>query len=272
MSFEPNGIITLTTDFGTRDGYVGAMKGVMLSAAPTVRLVDIAHDLPPQGVVAAARVLRAACPRFPTGTVHLAVIDPGVGTNRAAIVARAGGHVLVGPDNGLLMPALTALGGPIRAWRINHHRYLAHKPSATFHGRDIFAPTAAALAAGNLRLVTVGEDIRPKDLLLPGPQAIDGGLQAIITSTDRFGNLISNVTSADLTALAADHQLRIELADGRQLRMVRTYAEANPGESVALLGSDGDLEIATPNSSAATTLGLGPGDEIRIRTSPAETQ
>ncbi len=264
MSFEPNGIVTLTTDFGTRDGYVGAMKGAMLSISQRVKLVDIAHDLPAQGIVAAAMALRAACPRFPTGTVHLAVIDPGVGTARAAIVARAGGHAFVGPDNGVLMPALSALGGQIRAWRIAEHRYLARDRSATFHGRDIFAPTAAALAAGHLRLVTVGDDIEPQPLALPRPKAIENGLRAVITTTDRFGNLVTCATSADVASLPASGPLHVTLADGRALRYVRTYGEANPGETIALLGSDGDLEIAVRDGSAAATLGLGPGDTVDI--------
>ena len=264
MSFEPNGIVTLTTDFGTRDGYVGAMKGAMLSAAPGVRLIDLAHDLPAQGVVAAAMALRAACPRFPVGTVHLAVIDPGVGTERAAMVARAGGHAFVGPDNGLLMPALLAVGGPIDAWRIAEHRYLDHHRSATFHGRDLFGPTAAALAAGNLRIVTVGESISPMPLSLPQPRQVVGGLEAVVTTVDRFGNLLTCANASDLAALTGEGDVHAELTDGRSLRFVLTYGEANPGETVALIGSDGDVEIAVRNGSAAANLGLGPGDTVRL--------
>ncbi len=266
MSFEPNGILTLTTDFGSRDGYVGAMKGAVLSIERRLDLVDIAHDLPAQGVVAAAIALRTACPRFPRGTVHLAVIDPGVGTDRAAIVAVAGGHLFVGPDNGLLMPALKALGGPIRAWRIGEHRYLARDRSATFHGRDIFAPTAAAFAAGYLRLVSVGEPIEPQPLPLPHPVATKDGLQAVITTADRFGNLVTCATDKHIDGLSADGQLHITLPDGRSLRYVRTYGDANPGETIALLGSDGELEIAVRDGSAKATLGLGPGDVVEITT------
>jgi len=266
MSFEPNGIVTLTSDFGTNDGYLGAMKGALLTVASRLSLVDIAHDLPPYGVVSAARVLRASCPRFPPGTVHLAVIDPGVGTERADIVAVAGGHLFVGPDNGLLMPALVAVGGPIRAWRIGEHRYLARERSATFHGRDILAPTAAALAAGMLRLVTLGTPITPVPLTLARPVPFTGGLRAVITVADRFGNLITCANRADLEDLGSDTQLHVTLPDGRSLRYVRTYGEASPGETVALLGSDGELEIAIRDGSAKETLGLGLGDIVEITT------
>src|SRR5690606_34443075 len=167
---EPNGIVTITTDFGTRDAYVGAMKGVMLSISPTLQIHDIAHQIEPQNIEHGATVLRGACPWFPPGSVHVAVVDPGVGTERAPVVIVAGGQAFVGPDNGLFGPVVARLGGPQAAYRLDRQgklaRYLPHRHASTFEGRDLFAPAAAVLAA---RLLTPADIGRPHDLVqLPG--------------------------------------------------------------------------------------------------------
>lgn len=264
MAFKPNGIVTLCTDFGWQDGYVGAMKGVMLSTDLDLHLVDLAHDVPAQAVAAGALTLRQACPRFPPGTVHLAVVDPGVGTARASLVVEAGQHLFVGPDNGLLLPAAAALGGVTRAFTIDGHHLLRPRPSATFHGRDVFAPTAAGLASGRLRLTDVGQPCVPVSLVLPAPYPDGDALVAEILLIDRFGNLVACAEREDLEELGALADLRIALPDGRQLRMVRTYAEAEEGEPVGLIGSEQALEIAVRDGSAADLLDLAPGDELRV--------
>ena len=183
--FTPNGIVTLTTDFGTQDGYVGAVKGVIFSRFPEARVVDLTHDIPGQDVRAGARALANACPFFPSGTVHLAVIDPGVGTSRAVIVVLHGGQLWVAPDNGVLSRAVP-VDAP--AWRVQREDLRMPKVSRTFHGRDIFAPAAAALAAGQLPPVEVGEPHRPLRLPEATLQRGPGYVRGEITAVDRFGN------------------------------------------------------------------------------------
>ncbi|HZR85075.1 MAG TPA: SAM-dependent chlorinase/fluorinase [Candidatus Binatia bacterium] len=265
--FTANGVVTITTDFGMRDGYVGAVKGVMLSIEPTLRLVDVAHDLPAQDVRHAAVVLRAACPRFPRGTVHLAVIDPGVGSEREAIVASAAGHAFIGPDNGLFALALGELGGAVVARRIERAgrlgEVLPERPSATFHGRDVFAPVAAAIASGRVSLDEVGRELaRVHPLALPRPERSPDDVRGEVTHFDRFGNAVTNVRADDLPAPC--DALAAELADGRRVRVVATYAAARPGELVAVVGSEGLLELATRDGSAREAAPLALGARVRF--------
>jgi S-adenosylmethionine hydrolase len=265
--FRASGLVTLTTDFGLRDGYVGAMKGVLLSIDPGLRLVDVAHDLPPQDVRHAAVVLRAAAPRFPAGTVHLAVIDPGVGGERAPLALLAGGHAFVGPDNGLFALAAAVLGGVAEARRIERtpalSGLLAGSPSATFHGRDVFAPVAGALASGRIGFADAGAlEPHPQTLDLPRPWRSGGALLGEIVHVDRFGNAVTNMRAEDLPGPAA--AMRAELAGGAAARFVATYAAADPGELVALVGSEGFVEIAVRDGSARAATGIGPGDAVRI--------
>jgi S-adenosylmethionine hydrolase len=245
-TFLPSGIVTLTTDFGTADGWVGAMKGVCLRVERALVLVDVAHDVPPQDVACGAATLAVAAPEMPPGTTHLAVVDPGVGTARALLVVVAGGHAFVAPDNGLLDEVVPRLGAAA-AWRIEAHAWLPAARSATFHGRDVLAPTAAALAAGRLRPEAVGPSVawapRPRD-----------GDTIVVRYADRFGNLVTSLREPPPGGLV--------LPDGTRARLVRTYAEAKPGEVVALMGSDGYVELALRDGSAAASTGLTRGARL----------
>jgi S-adenosylmethionine hydrolase len=264
-AFRPNRIVTLTTDFGTSDAYVGALKGVLLRIDAELRLHDLCHEVPPQDVAHGGRVLRGACPYFPAGTVHLAVVDPGVGTERAPIVALAGDQAFVGPDNGLFAEVLAALGGG-RARRIEPTPELApHFPevaSATFHGRDVFAPAAGLLASGLARF----EDLGPEHALAAAARSrsrhAKGGLVGRITHHDRFGNAITDLTAADLAELGPGY--RVTLSDGTAVAIARTYGDAPAGETVALIGSEGFLEIAIAGGSARSRGPLAAGGAVRV--------
>lgn len=249
-------IITLLTDFGTADGYVGELKGTLLTLLPNALLVDIAHDLPPQDVESARLALARYWRRFPEGTVHLVVVDPGVGSPRAALAVESGGHHLVGPDNGVLSPALLAAGARAVALPT------PARASATFHGRDLFAPAAAALAAGT-PLDTLGvPHVAPVVRRTPEPRRTeDGALAGQVIACDRFGNLITNLVSPRGGS--------VEIA-GRALGPLRrTYAEVPSGALVALVGSSGLVEIAVRDGSAARELALGRGAPVILRPSIA---
>jgi len=265
--FTPNRLVTITTDFGTRDAYVGAMKGVMLSIAPTLGIHDLAHQIEPQSIEHGATVLRGACPWFPPGTVHLAVIDPGVGTERAPVVVVAGGHAFVGPDNGLFGPVVARLGGIPAAYRIVRSGPLAHhlprQRSTTFEGRDLFSPVAAVLAAGLLAPAAVGP--RHSLVQLPGTEAVrvPSGIEGRIAYYDHFGNAITNVPVQLLADLGAGERF-VELPGDRRVVLRETYGSASPGELLAVIGSEGFVEIAVRDGSARTTLALEPGTTIRV--------
>lgn len=244
-------IITLLTDFGTADGYVGEMKGVLLASAPDVALVDIAHDLAAQDVDAARLALARYWRRFPEGTVHLVVVDPGVGGSRAAIAVESERRFLVGPDNGVLSPALLHAGARCVTLSI------PSSAAPTFHGRDVFAPAAAQLARGmpvdELGAVCLSPIVRRT------PEAVrreDGAIAGIVIALDRFGNAVTN--------LVAWRGGTIEV-EGRRLPIVRTYADVAPGEPAALVGSSGLVEVAVRDGSAAAELGLRRGSAVVLR-------
>ncbi len=246
-------VIALTTDFGVGSPYVAQMKGVLLSASPDIVLVDVAHDLPAYDVRTAELLLRSTAFAFPLGTVHLVVVDPGVGGPRRAIAVAVRGMSFVGPDNGVL-GALAAVQG---AETVVLDRTALHRtPTApTFHGRDIFAPVAAELAMG-LPLAEVGTritDAKPSTL----PLALErgGALHGVTLGADRYGNLTTNILSSWLGVVEVN---------GKRPRVVRTYAEASHGELVALSGSDGYVEIAKREGSAAAELGAH-GTEVVCR-------
>ena len=273
--FTPNAHVTLTSDFRTADGYVGAMKGVMLRIASALRLHDIAHDVPAQDVVHGAGTLATACRWFPVGTVHLAVVDPGVGTARAAIVVVAGGHAFVGPDNGLLLDAAVAatraehpegMRDPVlHAWSIADHPHLLPNPSSTFHGRDIFAPTAAALAAGLLTPDAVGPPIAPVELPSPAaPVPIGDHLGATIVREDAFGNLVTNLSAWQLAVWSRGRPVQVRLADGRTLPVARAFGDVPPGTALALIGSEDRLELAVRDGSARVALDLRRGARVQV--------
>ncbi len=252
-------IITLLTDFGTRDGYVAAMKGVLLSIAPEAHLVDITHEVAPQEIAEAAFTLATSWRFFPAGTVHLAVVDPGVGSERRAIAVAAGGHRFVAPDNGVLSLALAGL--PLEAVSLENRGLFRPEVSQTFHGRDIFAPVAAHLALG-APLSEAGPslpDIVRLPEAAPHPET-PGAWQGTVVAVDRFGNLVTNIP-ADLVRGSA---LRVEIAGAAIGRLSEFYAEAPPGGLLALVGSAGTLEVAVNGGSAADRLQVRRGAQVRI--------
>jgi hypothetical protein len=264
-------ILTITTDFGLRDAYVGSMKGVILSIHPWVRIVDITHELPAHRILPAACLLREVCPRFPPGTVHLAVVDPGVGGGRNPLVLKIEDRFYVGPDNGLfgLLIADLRLQG---AWRLEKSEYFLHPVSKTFHGRDLFAPVAAHLAAG-----TPPEAFGPaagdlSTLCLPAHRERAGELCGQVVWTDRFGNCITNLTYAVVSAWARGGVFVVHAASKRITKLSATYESAPEGEALALFNSMGYLEVACNQARADQTLGLQEGDPVVLkRVGPAET-
>ena len=243
-------IVTLLTDFGTADGYVGEMKGVIATEAPGVQLVDITHDIPAQDVDGARLSVARYWRRFPAGTIHLIVVDPGVGGARAPIAVESEGRWLVGPDNGVLSPALLHPGArwvelPIPAGA-----------AATFHGRDVFAPAAAALARG-APLDDIGRP-RTDPVIRRTPEAVraaDGSVSGVVISIDRFGNAITNLVAA------RGGTIRVA---GRMLPVRRTYSDAARGEVLALVGSNGLVEVAVREGNAAAQLGLERGMAVSL--------
>ena len=245
-------IITLLTDFGTADGYVAELKGVLYSAAPDVTVVDLSHEVAPQDVESGRLAVARYWRRFPSGTVHMVVVDPGVGSNRAALAVSSDGRFLVGPDNGVLSPSLLLSGAHAVTLRV------PSTASATFQGRDVFAPAAAALATGTpidaLGVACLDPVIRRTPEARRGP---DGSVIGEVIAVDRFGNAISN--------LIAPRGGRIEVA-GRAMPIVRTYADAGVGDIVALVGSSGFVEIAQREGNAARALALARGTPVTLRT------
>lgn len=242
--------ITLLTDFGTADGYVAEVKGVLATLAPRAALIDISHDIPPQDVEHARLTVARYWRRFPVGTVHVAVVDPGVGTSRAAIAVHSDGRFLVGPDNGVLSPALFALDARVVELPVSS------TASPTFHGRDVFAPSAARLANGEA-LDDLGEALHePIRLRTPQPRRqSDGSLDGEVLTIDRFGNAMTNLVSRQATHVSIS---------GKIVRVVRTYGDAAPGELIALVGSSGFIELAVRDGSAANEHQVRRGQRLQL--------
>jgi len=241
------GVIALTTDFGWGSAYVAQMKGVLLSATPDCRIVDISHSIKPQDVQETALLLRGTAFSLPLGTVHLVVVDPGVGTDRRAIAIKAKGMFFVGPDNGVLGDIAALEGAEVV--HLNKPEFFREPLSTTFHGRDIFAPVAAELAAG-LELTDVGTVVTdPHPGLLGTPSRNDTTFIGQVLGPDSFGNLMTNLPGNSI-----DQTKPISLND-MDIPWVQTYAEAQKGELVVLLGSDGFAEIAVRDGSALEKLG-----------------
>jgi S-adenosylmethionine hydrolase len=254
-------LIALTTDFGTVDPWVGIMKGVLATRAPEARVVDLTHGIPPQNVLAGALVLRYALPYFPPGTIHVAVIDPGVGSERRPICVETPREILVGPDNGLLSLAATA--PPARAYHLKEGRFFPSPRSATFHGRDVFAPVAAALAMGT-RPSELGPEIRDMRVLrVPEPRREAGAIRGEVIYVDHFGNLITNVPQSLLANFPAE-PTSISIRGTRVAGIAPSYAAVSPGQPVAVVNSWNHLEIAVRDGSAAATLGARVGDEVIV--------
>lgn len=257
-------LITFTSDFGLRDHYVGVVHGVIASIAPNVRVMDLTHGIPPQDVRAGALALYSACRYFPDETIHLAVVDPGVGTARRALLLRTERFWFVGPDNGLF-----ALAAPLNAllgcWELTNVGYHLPAPSATFHGRDVFAPVAAHLAKGvrpELLGTLAAAPIALPDLVLISVER--GEAVGAVLTIDGFGNM---VTSLQATAIWDEGLLRGTVRawlGGQRLLPVTTYQEGAPGELLLLRGSAGLLEVAVANGSAAATSGLRAGAAVRL--------
>ena len=254
-------IITLTTDFGTRDPFVGMMKGVILGICPDARLVDLTHDVAPQDVLEAALVLESSARFFPAGTVHLAVVDPGVGSRRRALAISAAGQRFVGPDNGLFTAALDEAGW--EAVSLENPEYRLAEVSQTFHGRDVFAPAAAHLACG-VALERFGPPVTdPVRLRFPDCRLENGAWVGEVIGADRFGNLLTSVTARRLGEAAAGWIVEL---GGRILGpLVSCYTEGREGEPSAVIGSTGRVEIFVRNASARTLLGAGRGTPVRLR-------
>jgi S-adenosylmethionine hydrolase len=249
-------VITLLTDFGTADGYVAAMKGAIREIAPDVFLDDAAHDIPAGDVPAAAWALGAYWDRYPQGTVHLIVVDPGVGSARRAVAADVRGRRFVCPDNGILTRVIASCArDEIAVVEIDPPRDAI---SSTFHGRDLFAPVAARLAAG-AALDTIGRGCNDVVLLtLPQPSRDNGMARGEVIHVDRYGNLITNIPAAWVTAGA---RARI---GGRELPCARTYSDVAPGLPLAVIGSRSMLEISVRDGSAAELLQADRGSEVEV--------
>lgn len=251
-------IVTFTSDFGTADGYVGAMKGVVLGLAPHAQIVDLTHEIPRHDVAAGAFALAQAAPLFPAGTIHLAVVDPGVGSDRAPVVVEAGGAILVGPDNGLLT---LAARDPRIVRRIDAADFRREPLSATFHGRDIFAQTAGRLAAGAhpREAGPLLPDLRP----LTGGDAARADDEGVILHIDAFGNLITSFPREIL--VPGDWSLVLDSMPATfAVRAGRTYADVEVGQPVAYVGSAGLVEIAVREGSAAAQLKARRGQRLRL--------
>jgi S-adenosylmethionine hydrolase len=256
-------VITLTTDFGLADAYVGTMKGVILGICPEAALVDLSHQVPPQDVRAGAFVVAMAAPYFPDGTVHLVVVDPGVGSKRRAVAVQTDRGIFVAPDNGVLSLALAG-SLPSRAVELANRRYRLPNPSATFHGRDIFAPAAAHLARG-ISLDALGPPVT--DLVsLPWPHPEpqdDGSLHVRVLHIDRFGNIILHLRSEDVGDWPW-REIAFEVAGRQLVGLHHTFADVLPGMPVAYVGSSGYVELGVRNGSAAAEWGIVVGTCVRV--------
>ena len=249
-------IVTLTSDFGLADGYVASMKAVILTECPGARLVDVTHEIPPGDVLRGALILEATVPYFPAGTVHLAVVDPGVGSSRKGIALGSGGHYFVGPDNGLFTPFLDAPGAAA---------YVLPEPgpdvSATFHGRDVFAPAAARLAGG-ADIASLGEPLENRVRLdWPTAEVTSKEVRGEVIYIDRFGNCVTSIRADDLETGVG----YIVTAAGRDVGPLRKYyAEVPPGEPLALINSMACLEIAVNGGNAAEVLEVALRDGVVV--------
>lgn len=259
-------VITLLTDFGSRDEYVGIMKGVILARNPAAVVVDISHEVAPQDVVEAAHMLKAAYPFFPEAAVHVVVVDPGVGGQRAIVaMALKDGPVFLAPDNGVLSPIL-ADTRPKEVVHVENSAFFLDHVSRTFHGRDIFAPVAAAVSKG-VPLNRLGPAVSPGDLLrldLALPRQDRGSaISGRVVSVDRFGNLITDIDAALLDA-GSHSRLQVRVGGHRIKGLCATYGEGAPRRALALIGSRGTLEIAVNCGSAAETLSVGKGAAVQV--------
>ncbi|MGB6450616.1 MAG: SAM-dependent chlorinase/fluorinase [Steroidobacteraceae bacterium] len=267
--FQPSGVITLTTDFGLADPFVGVMKGCILSRFPAARIVDLTHEVPAHRPGVAGFWLSRCFEYFPSGTVHVAVVDPGVGTDRGILCMAARGHLLLAPDNGLLTlcHARHPRAEVVRLAAPRLAELGIHRVSSTFHGRDIFAPVAADLAAGRYLPATLGVRVQSLASAVTPASADDselgsrpGAVNGSVVTVDHFGNLITDIDAAQLHSF---ENPRVHIA-GKTLRLRRTYGDVRPGELLALINSFEVLEIAQAEGNAAAALAVGPEARVTV--------
>ena len=262
-------VVCFLSDYGYEDDFAGTCRGVIASLAPDVRVIDVTHGLARHDVLGAAFVLRNTMRYMPGGAVHLAVVDPGVGGPRRAIVLHSReDRFFVGPDNGLLVLAAEADGGIDRAWEITNQELFLQPMSATFHGRDVFAPAAASLATG-LPPAQVGPEIDPVGLLrvqLPATQVTSHGLRAAAVLIDRFGNVALNLDAEQLEQAGLGDPIEVVCSGERYLaRVARSFMEVRPSDIMVLVDSYGQVALAVNTGSAEDVMGLEPGDVVELR-------
>jgi S-adenosylmethionine hydrolase len=256
-------VIALLSDFGTRDHYVGTMKGVILGICPDATLVDVTHEITPHDVLEGALELAASYKFFPAGTIFVAVVDPGVGSARRGIAADFGDYRFVCPDNGLLTGILREIT-PKKIVELTERRYARPTVSRTFEGRDRFAPAAAWLAKG-IQLAALGRNLHDCQRLdIPQPAVDNGRLSGAVLRIDRFGNLVTNIDRKTFEKFSRDATLQIAAGGSTVGRLVATYADMQQDEVCALFGSTDHLELATNSGSAAQLLGLSRGALVEI--------
>jgi len=258
-------IVTLTTDFGLVDHYVGTLKGVLLSLCPDARLVDISHEIAPYSIYSGAYTIDQAAPYFPSGTVHLVVVDPGVGTSRKPVLMEALGQYFIAPDNGVLAMIGTRDGRP-RLREIANRDLWLEAPSATFHGRDVFAPVAAAIASGQATPEEVGPALTRWELLPdldPHPVG-EGRWRGKLLSVDRFGNAITNFKASEFVAVASSN-FALHMGNREITEFRATFGSGAPDLCFAYFGSSGYIEVGMNQRSAAAFLEVSPGDSIGLR-------
>jgi len=268
-----NSIITLTTDFGLHDEYAGIMKGVILSRAPQANVIDLTHGISPQDIRQAAYIIHSAYPYFPTGTVHVVVVDPGVGTGRKIIVVHADDHLFVAPDNGVLTMIITDNRDRLTAYEITSEELFLKPVSQTFHGRDIMAPVAAALANG-VSLCTIGRELRVDDLvIIPLPEiAIDrssGTISGAVVHIDHFGNAMTNIPLAAMRNFFKTDQpfsdaVTVKIKNHTICGLQPSYATVAPGSPVAIFGSRNYLELGVNGGNASELLDISIDDELLV--------
>lgn len=259
-------LITLLTDFGSADYFVGAVKGVILSNNPSARIIDLTHEIPAHDIAAAAFTILAAYKSFPKGSVHLAIVDPGVGSARRGILVQAGEQFFVGPDNGIFS-YIYERERPFTVFELTNETYFRNPVSPTFHGRDVFAPVAAALSTNSDPAIFGKKLTRPVRLEALAPTSDESGLVARILHIDRFGNCVTNLTPGELTPKMIETGASL-LLKGKSISSFRSFflePAAKREKVFCIWGSAGFLEVAVANGSAAQSLKVKVGDEVRVK-------
>lgn len=257
-----NPIITLTTDYGTNDHLVGVLKGVILKINPEVTIVDITHAVTPFDLLDGALAITSAYSYFPPRTIHVVVVDPGVGTDRRPLLVSGQNQYFIAPDNGVLSGVFDREANFLVRHLTSEH-YFLHPVSKTFHGRDVFAPVAGWLSK-NWQPGSMGEEITDfKRLALPRPKEVDGAMKGVVLKVDSFGNLLTNFKAEDLPAEVLEKgEVKLQVGNHAVTRLVPTFAHGGAGEPVAYVGSSGYVEIAVNRGSASKTMGIGRGTPV----------